>query len=219
MTRSAWLPILFGLFTASVVMTNAMSALLIEVGPFVFVAGTLLYPLTFLLTDAISEVYGKERATQAVWTGFTAQALAIGAIHWVSIWPTIEPDVADSWRRVFLPLWRIALASMVAYLISQLIDVRIFHWLKKRTEGRHLWLRNNVSTIASQCVDTAVFVLIAFVGVLPARVLIAMFFGQWLAKALMALADTPFCYLAVSFLRTRPVALQPPTLDADNDHA
>lgn len=204
MTRSELLPILFGLFTAAVVMTNAVSVNLIEVGPFVFVAGTLLYPATFLLTDVISEVYGERAATRAVWTGFTAQALSVVAVFWLAMWPSLDPEVDAHWRAVFLPIWRISAASMVAYLVAQLVDVRVFHALKGWTEGRHLWLRNNASTIASQGIDSAIFVIIAFLGVLDTYSLAAMWLGQWAAKAILAALDTPLCYLAVAAVHRLP---------------
>ena len=196
------LPILFGLFAASVVMTNAVSANLIKVGPFVMVAGALLYPVTFLLTDVLSEVYGKRIATRAVWTGFAAQALAVVFVQFAALWPSLNPEMGQAWSQVFQPMWRLALGSMIAYLVAQLIDVRVFHYVKRKTNGKHLWFRNNVSTLVSQAVDTVVFALVAFAGVLSWDNIVSLILGQYTAKALMAALDTPLCYLAVSYFRS-----------------
>lgn len=195
------LTVLFGLFTAAVVMTNAVSGNIIEVGPFVFVAGTLLYPVTFLLTDIISECYGRRVAQRAVVTGFVAQLLAVAFIHIVAMFPSTDPRTAYAFAQLFNPVGRIVMASMTAYLISQTIDVRLFHAIRDRTRARHLWLRNNVATILSQGVDTSVFVLVAFLGVLPSEQLVAMMIGQYLAKTFLAAVDTPLCYLGVWALK------------------
>ena len=203
-TRAALLPILFGLFASAVVMTNAVSANVIEVGPFVFVAGTLLYPVTFLLTDILSEIYGKEAATRAVWTGLAAQILSVAFIQSVATFPSLDAGMGEAWGVVFLPTARIAAASMVAYLVAQLIDVRVFHFLRELTDGKALWLRNNGSTIASQGFDTLIFVIVAFAGTLPIDVLAFMILGQYTAKACLALLDTPFCYLAVALTSRLP---------------
>lgn len=182
-------------------MTNAVSSLVIVIGPFVFVAGTLLYPATFLLTDMLSEVYGKRVAQRAVWTGFLAQLLALASVGVISYFPTLDPASAEAWHAVFSPMWRIAVASMLAYLVSQSIDVTIFHAMKDAMRGRHLWLRNNVSTMTSQAVDTCIFVLVAFAGVLDARTLVMMVLGQWAVKSVLALLDTPVVYACVAFAR------------------
>jgi len=195
------LPILFGLFASAVVMTNAVSANIIQVGPLVLVAGALLYPVTFLVTDILSEVYGKRVATVAVWTGFAAQVLAVVFVQVAAMFPSMDEAMRDHWTAVFLPMARIAVASMAAYLVAQLLDVRTFHLVRGLTGGRWLWLRNNISTITSQAFDSVVFVVVGFAGVLPTEVLLSMIGGQYIAKVILAAADTPLCYLGVSLVR------------------
>jgi len=195
------LAFLFGLFASAVVVTNAVSGNVINVGPFTFVAGTLLYPVTFLLTDVLSEVFGKRAAQRAVWCGFVAQLLAVAFIQALRWFPSIDPEMAAAFEKLFAPVPRIVLGSMTAYLIAQSIDVRLFHAIRDRTHGEHLWLRNNGSTLVSQAVDTAVFVVVAFAGVLDTGTLVAMALGQYTAKAIMAAADTPLCYAAVELTR------------------
>jgi len=200
---SSTIAILTGLFAASVVMTNAVSGNVINAGPFTFVAGTLLYPVTFLLTDVLSEVFGKRTAQRAVWTGLGAQALAVFFVWMVLQFDSIDTEMSEAFEKLFAPVPRIVLGSMIAYLISQTLDVRIFHWIKKKTNKRWLWLRNNGSTMISQLIDTFVFVTVAFFGRLDAETLIAMMAGQYTAKALLAAIDTPFCYLAVNIVRKK----------------
>lgn len=192
--------VLTGLFAASVVMTNAVSGNVINVGPFTFVAGTLLYPVTFLLTDILSETFGRRTAQRAVWVGFAAQVLAVFFIWTVMQFDSIDTEMNAAFEKLFAPVPRIVLGSMTAYLISQTIDVKMFHWIKKKTDKRWLWLRNNGSTMTSQAVDTILFVLIAFAGALKTEILIAMMVGQYAAKAILAAIDTPFCYLAVNIV-------------------
>jgi uncharacterized integral membrane protein (TIGR00697 family) len=198
---SAVLPILFGLFCASVVVTNAVSAHQVYVGPFVVVAGALLYPVTFLLTDVLSEVYGKRIATRAVWTGFACQVLTVAFVYLVALLPARDQSMAQAWREVFLPMARIAAASMLGYLASQHVDVRLFHAVRSRTGAKWLWLRNNVATSAAQAIDTVIFIVVAFAGILPARVLAQLVIGQYLVKVALAALDTPVCYLAVWYVR------------------
>lgn len=197
------LPVLFGLFAGSVVATNAASVLVIHVGPLVFTCGSLLYPVTFLFTDTISEVYGQRAAAWAVWTGFAAQIAAIGFILLSSLFPALDPATAEAWRATLMPVGRLALASMAAYLVAQHIDVRIFHALSRLTRGRHLWLRNNGSTLVSQSLDTLIFNMLAFAGLYDADTLLAMVASQYVWKAGAALLDTPLCYLAVWYVKGR----------------
>jgi len=92
---------------------------------------------------------------------------------------------------------RIVLASMIAYLISQNHDVWAFHWWKQKTSGKHLWMRNNFSTITSQLIDSVLFIGIAFMGIYPLKTIGVMIFSQYLIKVGIALLDTPFCYILV----------------------
>ena len=104
---------------------------------------------------------------------------------------------------VFRNAWRIIAASMIAYLIAQFIDVRIFHFWKKLTKGKHLWLRNNGSTIASQLVDTSLVICILFIGVWDARQIFNGIMDGWLFKMLIAFIDTPIIYGIIFLLKDK----------------
>ena len=107
----------------------------------------------------------------------------------------------DTYNNVFQNAWRIIAASMIAYLFAQFIDVRIFHFWKRLTNGKHLWLRNNGSTIASQLVDTTLVVMILFVGVWEPSKIVSAIIDGWLFKMLMAAIDTPIIYGIIHLLK------------------
>lgn len=170
---------------------------------FVISAGVLPYPITFLITDILSEIYGHKLTNRVVYAGFVASVFVLFILYLGSLFPAIEASpVADAtYNAVFSNTWRIILASMIAYLAAQLIDIRLFHFWKRLTRGRMLWLRNNGSTLLSQLVDTTLVVLVLFAGVLEADVIVELIFDGWLFKAICALADTFVIYPAVAYIR------------------
>ena len=271
--------ILAGIFIASLVTCNliANKFVTVDLGFKVFIvsAGILPYPLTFLVTDLISELYGQKKANQVVFSGFIA-SLFVLLFLWLGAQPdalnrmeiktnsdnkidlklienlskvdflklestdqntaifdikshvemndeevmrSIEPSLKSldketytinfiqspinnsTYNLVFQNAWRVIAASMIAYLFAQFIDVRIFHFWKKLTKGKHLWLRNNGSTIASQLVDTTLVVSILFVGVWNSDQIFRAIIDGWLFKMLMALIDTPIIYGIIHLLK------------------
>ena len=191
-----------GCFIAAIVATNIIAAKLIDVFGTTFNVGALVYPFTFLLTDILSEVFGKRAARMWVWLGFFASLIVTGFVYLGSLFPESQhSQVADCYTTMFAGTPRIVVGSMLAYLTAQTLDVRLFHWIRSKTGRRHLWLRNNVATSASQGVDTMVFCTVAFAGVVPFEVLVGMMVGQYLVKVGMAVVDTPLCYAAVWFVR------------------
>jgi len=193
-----------GVFTALTVLANLIAAKTIAFGPFIAPAAVLVYASTFLMTDILSELFGKEKARLAVWTGFLANLVMlvsiIIAVRW-SASPVMDPELAASFDAIFGFAPRVIAASMVAYLVSQHHDVWAYGFWREKTDGRHLWLRNNASTMASQLIDTVIFIGLAFYAVLPNSVLIQMMVGQYAIKLLIAALDTPFMYLAVAAAR------------------
>lgn len=170
--------------------------------------GILAYPVTFLVTDILSEIYGRERSNRVVTSGLIA-SLFVLALVFASSWVEATPwsPVDDrTFSQVFGLQWVAVTASMLAYLGAQYLDIRLFHFWKRLTHGKHLWLRNNASTITSQLVDTALVngFLAAFgtTGVTWER-FPELFANGVLFKWAMALLDTPLFYLAVFYLRRR----------------
>lgn len=191
-----------GGFIAAIIATNIIAAKLIDVFGTTFNVGTLVYPFTFLLTDVLSEVFGKAAARMWVWLGFFASLVVTGFVYLAGLIPESQySPVGDCYQTMFSATPRIVVGSMLAYLTAQTLDVRLFHWIRHKTNGRHLWLRNNVATSISQGLDTIVFCTVAFLGVVSLPILGGMMLGQYLAKVAMAAIDTPLCYGAVWFVR------------------
>jgi len=191
---------LSGLFLGALVVTNliANKFLTLDSGFKVFIlsAGALPYPITFLATDLLSEIYGHRRANRVVWVGFLVSMFVLFALWLGSLFPAIaESPVSDEvYLKAFKNAWRVIAASMTAYLIAQLIDVKVFHFWKRFTKGKHLWLRNNGSTVVSQLVDSVLVVLVLFAGVQSGEWMLATILDLWLFKAIVALCDTPLFY-------------------------
>ena len=162
------------------------------------------YPVTFLVTDLISELYGQKRANQVVVSGFFASVFTTllvlisanaNAVQW-------SPIDNTTFTKVFGLTGPAFFASMVAYLTAQLIDVRIFHFWKRLTNGKHLWLRNNASTMFSQLVDTSVILIIlCSAGVIEWERFYSLWMMGWLFKVLVALIDTPIIYGVIHLLK------------------
>ena len=168
--------------------------------------GILPYPITFLITDLISEIYGQKRANQVVIAGIFASFFSIGILLVAGAAPAIPTSPIDNatFTKVFSLSPLAVLASMIAYLCAQFIDIRIYHFWKKLTEGKHLWLRNNFSTFASQIIDSGtVILLLCLFGVLPWGLFWGLTLSSIVFKVLVAAIDTPFLYLFVYLLRKR----------------
>ena len=199
--------ILSGIFIASLVTCNliANKFVTVDLGFKVFIvsAGILPYPFTFLVTDLISELYGQKKANLVVLAGFFASMFVLFFL-WLGGQFNAIPDslVTDQvYDSVFRNAWRIIAASMTAYLFAQFIDVRIFHFWKKLTNGKHLWLRNNASTLVSQLLDTILVICILFFGVWSTDQIFSAIIDGWLFKMLMAFIDTPIIYGIIHLLK------------------
>ncbi|MCH1539350.1 MAG: queuosine precursor transporter [Flavobacteriaceae bacterium] len=168
--------------------------------------GILPYPITFLITDLISEIFGKKKANQVVVAGIFASFFSIGILLVADAVPAIASSpINDATFNLVFSLSPLAvLASMIAYLLAQFVDIRIYHFWKKLTQGKHLWLRNNFSTFASQFLDTfTVILLLCFFGVLSWDMFLGLVVSGFIFKVLVAVIDTPFLYLFVYLIRKR----------------
>jgi len=168
--------------------------------------GLLPYPITFLVTDIISEVYGQKRANQVVLSGLIASLFMlfiVSAADFVgsAAWSPINDQI---FSQVFGLSSVAVFASMIAYLFAQFIDVRLFHFWKNLTKGKHLWLRNNASTILSQCIDTfSVLFLLCYFGAIGWEKFWVLFINGFLFKIFFAAFDTPFFYLFSHILKKK----------------
>ena len=199
--------VLAGVFIASLVTCNliANKFVTVDLGFKVFIvsAGILPYPFTFLVTDLISELYGQKKANLVVFAGFISSMFVL-LFLWLGGQFNAIPDslvTDDTYNSVFRNAWRIIAASMTAYLFAQFVDVRIFHFWKRLTNGKHLWLRNNASTVVSQLLDTILVICILFVGVWSSDQILFAIIDGWTFKMLMALIDTPIIYGIIYLLK------------------
>ena len=196
-------------FIAALVVCNliANKFITIDLGfkTFVISAGVLPYPITFLITDILSEIYGKKKTARIVWAGFGASLFVLGVLLLAQQFTAIAGSPVDdeTFNKVFGNSWRVIFASMTAYLCAQLIDVRIYHFWKEKTAGKHLWLRNNFSTVFSQLVDTTLVVCVLFLGVRSHSEIIQFILDGWLFKMLCAFIDTPLLYASTAFIRNK----------------
>lgn len=168
--------------------------------------GLLPYPITFLITDLISEIYGKKKANQIVVAGIFASVFSLSIIFVSKVVPATSWSALDDETFVLAfgnaPL--AVLASMLAYLFAQFIDIQIYHFWKDLTKGKHLWLRNNFSTFTSQFVDTlAVLVLLCSFDIIAWDRFYGLLISGVIFKVLVAAMDTPLLYLFVYIMRKR----------------
>lgn len=173
---------------------------------FVISVGILPYPLTFLVTDLISEIYGRRRANQVVVAGLVCSVAILVFIELSKVVPAWgdSPVTDEQFTHVFGQARIAVFSSMIAYLVAQFIDIRIYHFWKNLTKGKHLWLRNNFSTISSQFVDTGtVLLLLCWGGEIPWPLYGTLLLNGFLFKVLVALLDTPILYAVVWGLRKR----------------
>jgi|TARA_B110000116_G_scaffold148463_1_gene128405 uncharacterized integral membrane protein (TIGR00697 family) len=205
------------LFLSGIFLTSLVLANIIGTTKFVIVlgltvpAGVLAYPFTFLATDLICELYGKKRAQSLVWVGFSMNFFMLGLMmlgHYLKDASGIS-GATSTFESVYEFMIGNVIASMIAYLIAQSVDVKLFHFWKTLTKGKHLWLRNNLSTVVSQLADTtAIMTILYLANNLGASIqsigdLVGLIFASYMFKVLVALFDTPLFYLGVSLLKDK----------------
>lgn len=188
-----WIPI-------STIVANVQVIQTVDLFGYVATLGNIVYASSFLVTDILSEKYGKHEARKAVWIGFFS-VISMTILMWLALrFLPLDDEVSQSsfksLQTIFTFMPRIVLASLSAYLISQFHDVWAFHFWKRKFKDKHLWLRNNLSTMVSQLIDSIVFTLVAFYGVFSTEVLWEIAATTFVLKWVVAAADTPFVYLA-----------------------
>ena len=205
-----------GLFITSLVVSNLIFQKFFYWRPFEFTVfgnqlfelsvGILPYPITFLITDLISEIYGKKKANQVVIAGIFASFFSMGILWMANVVPALSNSPVDdaTFQTVFALSPVAVLASMMAYLVAQFVDIRLYHFWKKLTEGRMLWLRNNFSTFSSQFIDTfSVISLLSLFEVLEWDLFWGLVLSGFLFKVFIAALDTPLLYLFVFLFRKK----------------
>lgn len=191
---------LYGVIGVYIILANVFVTKQITLFGFAATGGNSLYGAIFLATDLLNEHWGRKEAQRAVLFGWACALFYLVATQ-VFLWfqPSGEDFAHGPMSDLFALAPRIVAGSLLAYILSQTHDVIAFSSWKRRTEGRHLWLRNNASTLVSQLIDSVIFTLVAFFGVFPTSVLVQIVVTTYLLKVIVAALDTPFLYLSRRF--------------------
>lgn len=190
------------LFVAVLLISNIASAKILDFGPFTFDGGTLLFPLSYIFGDILTEVYGYQRSRRVIWMGFFSAVLMTATLTVVGRLPPAEGWEGQEAYQVILGMTpRIVLGSLIAYWAGEFVNSYTLAKMKVLTQGRWLWTRTIGSTLVGQGVDTALFVLIAFAGVLPTALLGAVILSNYVFKTGLEIVLTPLTYQVVGFLK------------------
>jgi len=197
--------LLLGLFIAAIIVANIMGAKITTLFGISMSVAIFIFPITFLITDIVEEVHGKEKTKIFVLTAFIALVIVL-LFQLLAVWlpPAERFGSNPEYVTIFSLSIRMTIASIIAFLISQTHDIWAFNFWKQKTKGKYLWLRNNLSTFVSTFLDTTIFMFLAFFHMTPkftAAYVFALIIPYWLLKVFMAAADTPFCYLGVWWLK------------------
>ena len=195
--------LIMALFVAVLLISNIASAKILQLGPLTFDGGTLLFPLSYIFGDILTEVYGYRRSRRVIWVGFFSAALMAATLALVGRLPPAAGWTGqDAYQAILGTTPRIVLGSLIAYWAGEFSNSYTLARLKVATRGRWLWARTIGSTVVGEGVDTLLFVLIAFAGTLPTELLIGIMVSNYLFKTGLEVIMTPVTYHVVGFLKS-----------------
>lgn len=190
------------LFVTVLLISNVASTKIVDLGLFTFDGGTLLFPLSYIFGDILTEVYGYGRSRKVIWLGFvsallmSATFIVVGLLPPAADWP-----YQDAYNQILGLTPRIVVASLIAYFVGEFSNSFILAKLKIRMNGRQLWIRTIGSTLIGQLVDTALFILIAFTGIVPNNLLLTLIVSNYLFKCGIEILFTPVTYWLTGWLK------------------
>ncbi len=188
-----------GFFVTALVVSNIIAVKLVEMSGRIFPAGLVIFPLSYLLGDVLTEVYGIRSARRVIWLGFACNLLALGAIQAAIHLPALDPEFQVQFEAVLGTTWRIFVASLAAYIVGELANAYVLAYMKGATRGRWLWTRTIGSTIVGEGLDSLIFVTIAFAG--TGAGLANPIVTTWLIKVGWETLATPITYWVVGYLK------------------
>lgn len=200
--KKNFLPVITGLFVGVLILSNILASKMVQLGPFVFDGGTLLFPFSYIFGDVLAEVYGYKESRKVIWTG-----LAMLVFMTLNIWLIGLLPAEASWKlqadftNILMQMPRIVLASIIAYFAGEYSNSVILSRMKVAMGGKHLWARTIGSTVVGQFLDSTLFVAIAFLGLYPFDVLVMMAFSNYLFKTVIEVAFTPLTYVVIGFVK------------------
>ena len=201
---SHWFVAVVALFVTALITANIVAVKLIDVGGMVLPAAIIVFPVSYIIGDVLTEVYGFRQARRVIWLGFACNLLAVVVIWLAGVLPAAGFwDGQPAFERILGQAPRILVAPFAAYLVGEFANSAVLARMKVATEGRFLWARTIGSTVVGQGLDSAVFMTVAFAGIIPAEGLATAVVTQWLVKTAYEAAATPLTYLVVGFLKRR----------------
>ena len=201
---SLWFVFIVAIFTTCLITANIIAVKMIRVFGLIVPAGIIIFPLSYVFGDILTEVYGYRQARRVIWLGFLCNLVVVAAIWVAQILPGAPFwDAQGAYERVLGYTPRLLAASFVAYLAGEFTNSFVLAKMKIATGGRWLWTRTIGSTLAGQALDSAIFIALAFAGAIPGSMLLTAIVTQWLFKSAYEAAITPFTYWVVGFLKKR----------------
>lgn len=201
---SAWFVLVVAVFITCLITANITAVKLVDVFGLILPAAILVFPLSYITGDVLTEVYGYGRARKVIWLGFACNFMVVFFI-WVGqvLPPAVFWDGQPAYERILGYTPRLLASSFMAYLVGEFANAYVLAKMKIATRGRWLWLRTIGSTVVGQGLDSAIFITLAFAGTIPLRGLLVAVITQWLAKTLYEAALTPLTYVVVRFLKKK----------------
>lgn len=202
--HSSWFLLLVAIFITTLITANITAVKLVSVFGLVVPAAIVIFPLSYIVGDVLTEVYGYRQARWVIWLGFGCNLLAVAAIWLGQVLPAAAFwDGQAAYEQILGATPRLLGASFLAYLVGEFANAFVLAKLKIATQGRHLWLRTIGSTLVGQGLDSLLFLTLAFAGTLSVAQLVTAILTQWLAKSLYETMVTPLTYGVVNFLKQR----------------
>ncbi len=200
--KKNFLPVITGLFVGVLILSNILASKMVQIGPAVFDGGTLLFPLSYIFGDVLTEVYGYKESRKVIWTG-----LAMLVFMTVNIWIIGHLPSEGSWtlqkdfNNILMQMPRIVLASIIAYFAGEYSNSVILSKMKVAAKGKRLWMRTIGSTVIGEFLDSTLFVAIAFLGIYPLEVLVTIAISNYLFKTLIEVVFTPLTYAIIGYIK------------------
>ncbi len=202
--HSTWFVFIVAIFITCLITANIVAVKLIDISGFILPAGTIIFPISYIFGDVLTEVYGYRQARRIIWLGFFCNLIAVVAI-WIGqlLPPSIFWDGQKAYERILGYTPRLLTASFIAYLVGEFANSFVLAKMKIATKGRWLWTRTIGSTLIGEGLDSLVFIIIAFWGSIPITALLIAILTQWLVKSVYEAAATPLTYIIINFLKRK----------------
>jgi uncharacterized integral membrane protein (TIGR00697 family) len=201
---SSWFMIIIALFVTCLITANITAVKLVNLFGFILPAAILIFPLSYIIGDVLTEVYGYGQARRVIWLGFSCNFITVLAIWMGQVLPAASFwEGQEAYERILGYTPRLLFSSFLAYLAGEFANSFVLAKMKIATRGRWLWMRTIGSTLVGQGLDSLVFITLAFAGTIPFAALILTIATQWLAKSVYEAAVTPLTYVVVKFLKRK----------------